>query len=76
MSINTAKYVDSSGNELNIDIAKYINSLEAEANRINHLVDQLDAAGFRKRADYRKEEYYRIAIITDLLRDAVVRLIL
>ena len=76
MSIDTAKYVDSSENEVNIDAAKYINSLEAEANRINYLVDQLEAAGFQKRADYHKEDYYRIAIVTDLLRDAIVRLIL
>ena len=76
MSIDAAKYVDSLGNELNIDIVKYINSLEIGASRINYLVDQLEAAGFRKRADYHKEEYYRIAIITNLLRDAVVRLIL
>ena len=76
MSINTVKYVDNSGNEADIDMTKYINSLETEVGRINYLVDQLEAAGFRKRADYHKEEYYRIAIITDLLRDAVVRLIL
>ena len=61
---------------MSTDIAKYINSLETEASRINYLIDQLGAAGFRKRADYRQEEYYRIATITDLLRDAVVRLIL
>ena len=76
MSIGTVKYVDSLGNEVNINAAKCINSLETEADRINYLVDQLAAAGFQKRADYRKKEYYRIAAITDLLRNAVVRLIL
>ena len=60
---------------MSIDMAKYVNGSETKVNRIDYL-DQLEAAGFRKRADYHKEEYYRIAIITNLLRDAVVRLIL